>query len=74
MILADRMDGTKVNCRKQEDLQNGKGCLKAQDPVVGRCFGWRRNSQRERRRQESERAVETCREVLEYKRDKNLCE
>lgn len=75
MTCEERKDDTKVNCRKlEEKLQNGKECLKAQDYIVGRCFDGRRNSKRERRRQESERAVETCREVLEYKRDKNLCE
>ena len=71
----ERKDDAKVNCSKlEEKLENGKECLKAQNYIVDRCFDGRRNSRRELLRQETKRAIENCREVLDYKRNNKLCE
>lgn len=71
----DRKDDAKVNCGKlEEKWQNGKECLKAQNYILERCFDSRRNSRRERWHREAERAVEHCKDVLDYKREKKLCE
>lgn len=75
MNCDERRDDAKVHCSKiEEKWQNGKECLKAQNYTVDRCFDGRRNSRRERWQKEAERAVENCKEVLDYKRDKKLCE
>lgn len=75
IICEERKDDAKVNCSKiEEKWQNGKECQKAQEYIVGRCFDGRRNSRRERWRQDAERAVDNCKEVLDYKRDKKICE
>lgn len=71
----ERKDDSKVDCSKLEDkYKNAQECLKAQEYIKDRCFNGYRSSRRQIRKDESEKNISYCKEVWDYKKDKQLCQ
>jgi hypothetical protein len=74
-ICEEEENDEKIDCDKiEEKIKNSQGCIDSVKELVDECFDGKEKTDRQTLREKSESAAEHCKEVLEYKKDKKLCE